>query len=338
MSNIFSVAERAGVSASTVSRALRGDARIRQSTRKRVEEAADALCYIPQAAAQRLAGRSAHVVGVVLPYIEGTYYSELAVGFETRASELDMSVMLQLANPNSDQPAALRRLMGQVDAVAVMGMTAASDVLIEGISRRMPLVTVARSQLPGVPAIFAASTESADELTTHLLALGRRAPLFVGQVDSGSDIEARYRGFSQALERAGIAVPPNVAVPMDENSGRKLARDMVSDGLTHDALVCGNDEIAVALVHELQELGIDVPTQISVVGWDDIRVSRYLRPGLTTVSQPVGQLGALAADHLHRLLAEESVDERTVLSTTIVHRQSCGCTTTNHTTTQGGES
>ena len=337
-SNIYSVAQRAGVSASTVSRALRGDSRIRQSTRERVEEAAAALRYVPQAAAQRLAGRPVHALGVVLPHIEGTYYAELAVGFETRASELDMSVLLQLANPKSDQPAALRRLVGQVDAVAFMGMSAATDELISDVSERMPTVTVARSQLQGVPAIFAESITSADELTSHLIALGRRAPAFVGQVDSGSDIEARYNGFSAALERAGIEVPPNVAVPMDEDTGRRLARDMVADGVVYDALVCGNDEIAVALVHELQELGIDVPSRISVVGWDDIRVSRYLRPGLTTVSQPVAQLGALAAQHLHRLLAGETVDDRTVLSTTIVHRQSCGCTTMNQTTTQGGES
>lgn len=337
-STIYSVAQRAGVSASTVSRALRGDSRIRESTRQRVEEAAAELRYVPQAAAQRLAGRPVHALGVVLPHIEGTYYAELAVGFETRASELDMSVLLQLVNVKSDQRAALRRLVGQVDAVAFMGMSAATDEIITEISQRMPTVTVARSNLAGVPAIFAESITSADELTTHLLALGRRAPAFVGQVDSGSDIEARYLGFSAALERVGIEVPPSMGVPMDEDTGRQLARELVADGLVHDALVCGNDEIAVALVHELQELGIDVPSQISVVGWDDIRVSRYLRPGLTTVSQPVAQLGALAADHLHRLLAGEPVDDRTVLSTTIVHRQSCGCETKKRTTTQGGES
>ncbi len=336
--NIYSVADRAGVSASTVSRALRGDPRIRESTRERVEEAAAALRYVPRAAAQRLAGRPVHALGMVLPHIEGTYYAELAVGFETRASELDMSVLLHLANPKSDQRTALRRLVGQVDAVAFMAMSSATDDLVSEISERMPTVTVARTHLPGVPALFAESSASADELTTHLIELGRRALIFVGQVDPGSDIEARFKGFATAMERAGLEVPANVAVPMDEGTGRQLARDMVAEGLVYDALVCGNDEIAVALVHELQELGIDVPSRISVVGWDDIRVARYLRPGLTTVSQPVAQLGALAAEHLHRLLAGENVDDRIVLPTTIVHRQSCGCTPKNRTTTQRGES
>ncbi len=312
-------------STSTVSRALRGDSRIRQSTRERVERAAATLHYVPQAAAQRLAGSPVRALGVVLPHIEGTYYAELAVGFETRASELDTSVLLLLANPKSDQRSAVRRLVGQVDGVAFMAMSAATDALISDIGERMPVVTVARTKLPGIPAIYAESTTSADQLTTHLITRGRTRLAFVGQVDPGSDIESRYQGFSAALRRAALTVPPAMDVAMDEDTGRALARELVIGGLQYDALVCGNDEIAVALVHELQELGVDVPRQISVVGWDDIRVSRYLRPGLTTVSQPVAQLGALAAEHLHRLLAGERADDSVVLPTTIVHRQSCGC-------------
>lgn len=332
--NIYAVADLAGVSASTVSRALRGDARIRQSTRERVEQAALTLHYVPHAAAQRLAGHPVRVLGVVLPHIEGTYYADLTVGFETGASELDTSVLLLLANPKSDQRAAVRRLVGQVDGVAFMAMSAATDDLVAEMARRMPVVTVARTHLPGVPAIFAESSESAETLTTHLLELGRTRPVFVGQVDTGSDIEARYSGFSAALRRVGLPVPPNIPVAMDEDTGRGLARQLVAQGLEYDALVCGNDEVAVALVHELQELGVDVPGRVSVVGWDDIRVSRYLRPGLTTVRQPVTQLGALAVQHLHRLLAGERVDERVVLPTTIVHRQSCGCGVDKPLTTQ----
>ncbi|RMB59727.1 LacI family DNA-binding transcriptional regulator [Tessaracoccus antarcticus] len=336
--NIYAVAEMAGVSTSTVSRALRGDPRIRQSTRERVELAAATLHYVPQAAAQKLAGGSVRALGVVLPRIGGTYYAQLAVGFETRASELDTSVLLLLANPDTDQRAAVQRLMGQVDGVAFMAMSAATDELVSRMAARMPVVTVARTKLPGVPAIYAESRASAEELTTHLISLGRTRLVFVGQVDPGSDIEARYEGFCAALCRAELPIPPALGVAMDEYTGRGLARDMVAGGLEYDALVCGNDEIAVALVHEMQELGIDVPRQISVVGWDDIRASRYLRPGLTTVSQPVAQLGAMAAEQLHRLMAGERADESVVLPTTIVHRQSCGCGVLQPFTTQRGES
>lgn len=324
--NIYEVAEKAGVSASTVSRALRGDARISEPTRQRVRRAAGSLGYVPKLAAQVLAGTGYRTLGMVLPHIEGTYYAELAVGFETRASELDLSVVVLQANHNAERNHAIRRLVGQCDGVAFLAKSAASDDLVVEVARTRPTLTVARTHLPGIPSMYAESAGPARELTQHLLDLGRRRPVFVGPVDPGSDIEARYRGFGWALTDAGLDVPDPLDVPMDEPSGRELARRFVAECLPYDALVCGNDEIGVAIIHELQDLGVDVPRDVAVVGWDDIRVSRYLRPGLTTVAQPLTTLGALAAEHLHHLLEGRPVEDKTVLPTSIVHRQSCGCT------------
>ncbi|MDN5570292.1 MAG: LacI family transcriptional regulator [Propionibacteriaceae bacterium] len=323
--NIYEVAEKAGVSASTVSRALRGDRRIPDATRHRVERAASSLNYVPKLAAQVLAGTGYRTLGMVLPHIEGTYYAELAVGFETRASELDLSVVVLQANHNAERDHAIRRLVGQCDAVAFLAKSAASDDLVAEVARTRPTLTVARTHLPGIPSIYAESAGPAAELTRHLLDRGRRRLAFVGPVDPGSDIEARYRGFGRALIESGIAVPDPIGVPMDEPAGRELARRLIDQHLPFDALVCGNDEIGVAIVHELQDLGVDVPGDVAVVGWDDIRVSRYLRPGLTTVAQPLTTLGALAAEQLHHLLEGRAVEDKTVLSTSIVHRQSCGC-------------
>ncbi|MCC2594686.1 LacI family transcriptional regulator [Tessaracoccus sp. OS52] len=322
---IYEVARRAGVATSTVSRALRNDPRITEGTRLRVQQAAEELHYVPRAAAQALAGSPVRSLGMVLPVVTGTYYAELAVGFESRASELDCSVVLLRADPSADQRQALRRLTSHVDALAFMARSAATDALVAKAATGRPTVTVARTQLPGLPAIYAESEQSATRLTRHLVELGRTRFAFVGPVDPGSDIAARYRGFSAALGEAGLETPSNISVELDEDNGRRLARRLVDDGLVHDALVCGNDEIAVAIVYELQELGVDVPADISVVGWDDIRVSRYLRPGLTTVRQPVAQLGATAAEHLHQMLSGSPVDDVTVLPTTLVHRESCGC-------------
>ncbi|WP_342372789.1 LacI family DNA-binding transcriptional regulator [Propioniciclava soli] len=329
-SNIYHVAERAGVSASTVSRALRGDRRIPEATRQRVERAASHLNYVPRMAAQVLAGQGYRTLGMVLPHIEGTYYAELAVGFEMRASELDLSVVVLQANHHAAMSGAVRRLVGQCDGLAFLAKSAASDELVAEVARTRPTLTVARTHMPGITSIYAESAGPSQQLTAHLLELGRRRLAFVGPVDPGSDIEARHRGFGRALTAAGLAVPEPITVPMDEPAGRALARQLVEEDLPYDALVCGNDEIAVALVHELQELGVAVPDDVAVVGWDDIRVSRYLRPGLTTVAQPLTELGGLAAEHLHQLLQGQPVPEKTVLDTVLVHRQSCGCITANH--------
>lgn len=322
---IYEVALRAGFATSTVSRALRDDPRISESTRRRVQQAAEELHYVPRAAAQALAGSPVCSLGMVLPHLTGTYYAELAVGFESRASELGCSVVLLRADPALDQRVALRRLASHVDGLAFMAMSAATDGLVAKVAVGRPTVTVARTRLPGLPAIYAESEDSATRLTRHLIDMGRTRFAFIGPVDPGSDIAARYRGFAAALSSAGLDVPPNISVGLDEENGRRLARALVTEGLRYDALVCGNDEIAVAIVYELQEQGIDVPAQVAVVGWDDIRVSRYLRPGLTTVRQPVAQLGATAAEHLHRMVSGSLVDDVTVLPTTLVHRESCGC-------------
>ncbi len=322
---IHDVARIAGVAASTVSRALRDDPRITEPTRLRVMEAVEELHYVPRAAAQSLAGVGICSIGMVLPQVTGSYYAELAVGFEARASELDCSVVVLQVGQGTDNRSRIRRMAGQVDALAFLAKSGADDELVARVARGRPTVTVARTQLPGVPAIFAENDNSAATLTQHLIDLGRTRFAFLGPVDRGSDIAIRYRGFTRALRQAGLEVPPNTEVQLDEDSGRRMARQMVADGLTHDAIVCGNDEIAVALVHELQEHGIEVPDAVSIVGWDDIRVSRYLRPGLTTVKQPVAQLGATAAEHLHHMLSRNPVDHRTVLPTHLVHRQSCGC-------------
>lgn len=325
LATIYEVALRAGVATSTVSRALRNDPRISESTSRRVHQAAEELHYVPRAAAQALAGSPVRSLGMVLPHITGTYYAELAVGFESRASELDCSVVLLRADPELDQRTALRRLTSHVDGLAFMARSAATDGIVERAATGRPTVTVARTQLPGLPAIYAESENSAAQLTRHLIELGRTRFAFIGPVDPGSDIASRYLGFAGALSAAGLDVPPNISIELDEDNGRRLAQELVTEGLRYDALVCGNDEIAVAIVYELQEQGVEVPTQVSVVGWDDIRVSRYLRPGLTTVRQPVAQLGATAAEHLHQMLSGAPVDDITVLPTTLVHRESCGC-------------
>lgn len=325
LATIYEVALRAGVATSTVSRALRNDPRISESTRRRVHQAAEELHYVPRAAAQALAGSPICSLGMVLPHLTGTYYAELAVGFESRASELGCSVVLLRADPALDQRMALRRLASHVDGLAFMAMSAATDGLVETVATGRPTVTVARAKIPGLPAIYAESENSAARLTRHLIELGRTRFAFVGPIDPGSDIASRYLGFAGALSSAGLDVPPTISVELDEENGRRLAQELVTEGLMYDALVCGNDEIAVAIVYELQEQGVEVPAEVSVVGWDDIRVSRYLRPGLTTVRQPVAQLGATAAEHLYRMLSGSPVEEVTVLPTALVHRESCGC-------------
>ena len=317
---IYSVAERAGVSIATVSRVLQASGVVSERARRQVLEAVEELDYVPSGAARSLAVRQHDTYGLLLPELSGPYYSELLVGFETRAGELGRGVMLLLGGAR-DLAKPFSTLASRVDAICVFGGLAAHI----GRSTR-PVVVVAGGAPPGVEAITAENVDSAHELTDHLLAHGRTRLLFVGDTTAAPDVLERYEGFTQAHEDRGLRAAEPVHVEFRERDGIVVAERLLAGDLAADGLVCCNDEVALAIMARLTDAGMDVPDDVAVVGWDDVMTARYVRPGLTTVRQPVHQLGALAADRLHELVGGAPPRAtRHVLPTELVIRGSCGC-------------
>jgi LacI family transcriptional regulator len=281
----------------------------------------DELNYVPSGAARSLAVRHHETQGLVLPELGGPYYSDLLVGFETRAAELQQSVILMIAGTKRDLSKALGKLATRVDGFAVLGSVPSSI----GNSPK-PVVIIAGNPQPGAEAIGAENTTSAIALSEHLFWHGREHLLFVGDTDAAPDIRERYEGFAAAHRARGVVPAEPVRIPFRESDGAQFAERLLAGEFEADALVCGNDELALAIMKVLIEGGVDVPGAIAVVGWDDVMTSRYVRPGLTTVRQPVHELGALAADRLHELVTGATPRaERLVLPTQLVIRCSCGC-------------
>lgn len=323
---IYAVAERAGVSTATVSRALAGSHKVAPATREAVVAAAHELDYLPVAAASALAGQRTRALGLVLPHIDGAYYAELLVGFEMEASRRGLSVVITLANPRENAGRSVRELASKVDAIAFMARSAATDDLIAQTAARRPVITVARSQIPGHDALFSENRSTAGDLTRHLLEAGRTRIAFVGRPERGSDLGSRYLGVVDALEDAGLSAPGLIAVDPIEAQGAAAAETLLADGMPYDALVCGNDELALSVMRRLQDLRVEVPQDVAITGWDDSVTASYVRPGLTSVSQPVRALGALAARRLSELVdGGDPVEAPVTLASTIVHRRSCGC-------------
>ena len=324
---IYSVAALAGVSIASVSRVLQGSTAVSDRTRVKVLAAAEQLNYVPLGAARSLAVRHHEAHGLVLPELSGPYYSELLMGFESRAAELGQSVVLMLAGGKADLTRAVRQLAARVDGLAMLGSAAIPESAVRALQGSKPLLLIAGDPHEGVEAISAENTESARALTLHLLDHGRRRLLFVGDPGSGPDIRDRYLGFvagprEPARPRRGRAG----AHPVPRGRRHRLAERILAGDIDADALVCANDELALSVMARLQEGGKAVPDDIAVVGWDDVMTARYVRPGLTTVRQPVRELGAMAADRLHELVTGASPrDGLQVLSTELVLRASCGC-------------
>lgn len=323
---IYSVAERAGVSIATVSRALQGSAKVSAATRDRVRRAADDLRYVPTAAARSLVVRRQEAYGLVLPHLSGPYYADLMMGFEQAASETGHSSVVLIAEPKSDVKSAVRQLAGRVDGLAFLARSSVPKTLIQRIAETRPVVVVAQGKVRGADCVTAESRSSATALTAHLIEHGRHRLVFVGDPRPSHDVGERHRGFLAGLAATGLrpALDP-LRVELREPLGVAAAEQLLPHLDRIDGIVCANDELAVALMKHLQREGIRVPDDVAVVGWDNVMTARYISPGLTTVRQPVTELGRLAADRLRRRLEGEPPGAPVVLPTELVVLQSCGC-------------
>ena len=328
---IYTVADSAGVSIATVSRVLRGTAPTSPTTRRKVLQAVQELDYIPLRAARKVEVPLHQTHGLVLPGLNGPFYSELLAGFEAAAARYGQSVVIQLAGPTVDLEEAVRRLLHRVDGLVLANDTV-GDAFVRQTCRGTPTVLVARNPVHGCDTVLVENFRAAQELTDHLLRHGRRRLVFVGDPAGSHDVTERYAGFRAVLARStAVEARLPVLVPLEEGSGPEAVAaliDALRPGATDpvDALVCANDELAVALMSVLARRGVRVPEDLAVVGFDDIMTSRFVAPGLTTVLQPMRSLGRWAAIRLHERIEGRTHDVHPqVLPTRLVVRGSCGC-------------
>jgi LacI family transcriptional regulator len=321
---IYSVAQLAGVSIATVSRVLQGTRATSPQTRANVLRAVEELDYVPLQAARSLAVHRHEAHGIIVPDLIGPYYSELLMGYESAAAELGQSVVIVVAHPSEEATRAVR-LSSRVDGIVVANSTITDDAA-RSLAQRTPVVLLARPTVAGCDAVSAENFVSARALTEHLLGHGRRLLTFVGDPDGSPDVQQRYLGFLEALSGGSSAEGPIVRVGFRERSGADVAAQVLGHEPRPDALVCANDELALATMKALQYSGIRIPEDIAIVGWDDVMTARYVSPGLTTVRQPLYELGRAAATRLHeRIAGAPTVPEPLILPTELVLRTSCGC-------------
>jgi len=321
---IYQVAERADVSIATVSRVLRGTAPVADATRDRVLDAMAALRFTPSRLGRSLAERQHAANGIVFPDLSGPYFAEVVLGYEEVAAELGRSVLILTTHGRQAAHDMVLDLAARVDGIVVLGRTVEDHVIRDLVAKKLPVVLIARERVEGVDSVNAENERSAEALGEHLLGHGHRSFAFLGDVASSVDAMQRWTGLQRALRAHGVRPPPQVRCSYDEHGGRAAATSLLSRQRPQ-ALVCANDEIALGAITAAEELGLRVPNDLAVTGWDDVMAARHARPGLTTVQQPMRQLGAWAARRLHeRLGGDTSSPRHEVLPTQLVVRASCG--------------
>jgi LacI family transcriptional regulator len=319
---IRDVAAHAGVSIATVSRVMRGTAPVAPETRRRVLATVNDLRFTPSSLGRSLAEGRHAANGIVFPDLSGPYYAEVILGYEEVAGELGQSVLILSTHGRTGPAEMVLDLAGRVDGLVILGRTVSDELVAEISARRTPLALLARPGTDTVDSIQAENTKSASMLTGHLLDHGARRLTFLGDADGSPDAFERWTGMRDTLSRAGLEVEGPIPAGFSEEAGRLAASDLIADGLP-DAVICANDELALGLIGGLTALGIAVPGDVAVTGWDDVMAARYC--GLTTVRQPMRELGAVAARALdRRIRGDDGPARHEVLPTRPVVRRSCG--------------
>lgn len=299
---IRDVAAAAGVSYQTVSRVLNNSPRVRPETRQQVLDAMRSLRYRPNRAAQTLGSGRANAVTVVTANTTLYGYASVLQGVEEAGRQLGLAVGVRVVE--SEEPADVRQAVDHLSdpsagSVVVVAFDPAGTAVLRALPPEVP--AVAATEAGGLPGsdrsmLFLDEREAAAEATRHLLGLGHRTVHHVA-IPSEARASARQRGWRDALVAAGREVPAVVATGWDVPAAFRAAVDLAKDPQV-TAVLCGNDDTALAVRRALYEAGRDVPGEVSIVGFDDVPAAAFWTPALTTVRMDFLGLGRACAAEL----------------------------------------
>jgi DNA-binding LacI/PurR family transcriptional regulator len=326
---IIDVARAAGVSKSLVSLALRGDSGVSEATRARIAEIAEQLGYRSNRLARSLVQGRTGLFGAITTDLGNAYYTEILSGVEVAAENAGFGVLIGQGRRDAGRLAArLDDLVGLgVDGVIVISSRVDPRVLTAAASR-VPIVVVGRMPevVPGVDTVTSDDAAGAFAATSHLLEAGHGRIAFV--TASGRPASrARRAGYEAAMRGAAGAHPLIVAADDPNDLDERLRAllgggDTAPEGSRPTAVVASNDITAVAVLDAAIDLGLDVPGDLAVVGYDNTALASLVRPRLSSVDQPSESIGQLCVDLLCERLAGRDSDRHEVLAPTLVVRAS----------------
>jgi len=320
------VAQLAGVSYQTVSRVLHDSPNVRDETRERVLAAIRQLDYRPNSTARALVTGRSNTLGVVT--FDTTLYGPATTlhGIEQAAHDAGYAVIISSLRSLNRRTvlAAIQRLRDQgVDGVAVIAPMETGVEALHHVMADFAVVAVAAAPNASIPVAGVDQVAGAAAATRHLLDLGHETVWHLAGPAEWKEAEERIEGWTSVLSAAGAPIPELLRGDWTARSGYELGERLLAlEGVT--AVLAANDQMALGLLRRVHEAGLDVPHDLSVVGFDDIPESAYFTPPLTTVRQDFGELGRRC---LHLLLARiegEGTPSRVVVAPELVVRASTG--------------
>lgn len=301
------VAKLAGVSPSTVSRILNGTAVVSDEKRKAIDEAIAELGFVPNPVARGLAGGRTLSIGVVTQAIDSPFYGPALRGIEDELDSAGYSPLFVSAhwNPTTEGRCIDVLRSRRVDGLIVLNGRL-SDQALKNTAKHLPIVVTGRTiKGAGLFALNFDNFAGGVLATEHLIALGHRKIAFISGDTAHPDANERLRGYTTALEKAGIPFDAHLVVPGDYqvDSGVAATDQLLASRRKFTALFCANDQMAYGAALSLHRKGLRIPEDVSLIGFDDIYHSLYVAPPLSTIHQPAYEMGRLTASSILQMLA-----------------------------------
>lgn len=328
------IAQQVGYSVTTVSRALAGYDDVAESTRQLILKTAAEMGYHPDATARRLRQRRTDTIGFIIPThgprFSDPFFSELLAGIGNKAAEQEFDLLVSTRAQGSEEMKVYERMVTErrVDGLLVVRTRCQDQRIAYLIERDFPFVAFGRSDLEAdFPYLDVDGEAGMRQLTQHLIDLGHRRIAYISAPLDLMFAAHRLEGYKQALAANGIPFDETLVAigELTRRSGYQAERDFLTRDDHPTAIVACNDLMALGVISAVQGLGLTVGRDVAVAGFDDIPLAEHAHPPLTTVRQPIYEIGKCICGMLIQLLRGQALEERhMILESQLIVRESSG--------------
>lgn len=325
---IYDVAREANVSMATVSRVVNGNPNVKPATRKKVLNTIERLGYRPNAVARGLASKKTTTVGAIIPDISSIFFAELARGIEDIATMYNYNILLSNSDQNKDKELHLINTMleKQVDGIVFMGGMITQEHVDQFKNAPVPVALAATiDESKTIPSVNIDYELAAYEAVKLLIDQGNVHPAFVTAQEETAPNEQKYQGYMRALKESGIELKESYIIKGDYSydSGIEALNQLMDLDEKPTGIFVASDEMALGVIHGAQDRGLRVPEDVEVFGFDNTRLATMVRPTLSTIVQPMYDIGAVAMRLLTKYMNKEEVtDQNVILPHRIIERDS----------------
>ncbi len=311
MTTIYDVAREANVSIATVSRVFNNNAKVSDNTRTKVKDAALRLNYSPHLGARSLMSRRTDSIGIVLPDMHGEFFSELIRGLDSATRKLGLHLLISCSHDDTEElNASISAMKGRVDGIVIMSPLISSHDFQKYIPEKIPVIVL---NGPSEKAIYSAVSidnyAGSYAMTEHLIAEGYQRITLITGAKNNSDSEQRIRGYVDAMKnKLPDSIIDIVEGDFSEESGYNAGMQILARPLMPEVVFASNDGMAIGCLCAFDEQNISVPKDIALAGFDDIPLSRYLRPALTTIKAPIAEFCSKAIEMLVAKIEKKDSD------------------------------